>query len=211
MERGEMERNPFSNWIPIVHRDLKLDNIFLDQPSKTRFCRYPTPKIADFGATVSTPKNPPRAKNEYNEAGTEENFPAEQHPTLNDRVVSSKTNVWGVANIIRSLIWKTTGYDKFNFGSAPGEVSVPSFNDDQIRNYSEDLRVLILQCMSYDQDDRPNFPTLLRFIRTAKKAGLDRGLENELCDGGKWTADSILTELKDVVRLTVLQAEFTVD
>lgn len=216
MERGEMERNPLSDWTPIVHRDLKLDNIILDQPSKTRFCRYPTPRLADFGAIVYAPKNPSRDTDYYNIAGTPDNFPVKQHPGLSSRVVSSKSNVWGFANIVGSLIWQSSGYEDLNYGLEPGGTSEPSFNDTETRNYSEELRALVLQCMRYDQDDRPDFSTLMRLIRKAKRAGLDRGLEDEPFDGGRWTADSLLVEMKDVIRLTgigfdLLLCELTIE
>lgn len=211
LERGEMERNPLSDWKPIVHRDLKLDNVFLDQPSKTRFCRYPTPKVGDFGPAVYAPTDTPRVSEYYNTAGTPDNFPVEQHRTLSSRVVSSKSNVWGVGNIAGSLIWQTVGYDNLNFGSQPGGLSEPSFNDFQTRSYSEELRALILHCMRYDQDDRPDFPTLLRMIRKARRAGLDRGLGDEPFDGGRWTADSLLTGIKDIVRSTGIRASLNVD
>jgi serine/threonine protein kinase len=217
MERGEMENNPVSEWTPIVHRDLKLDNVFLDQPSEKRYCQYPTPKIADFGAAVHAPTSPPREKAYYNNAGTTNNFPAEQHPTLNSRVVSSKSNVWGVANIVASLIWKTAGHNDLNYGQRSGGVSEPEFNYDQIASYSLVLLDLIGDCMRYNQDDRPDFPTLLRSIRSAKEAGKHHGLENALFESDKWMADSLMMELEDMVRFaatgdnsihTDIQADF---
>jgi serine/threonine protein kinase len=203
MERGEMEHNLVSDWTEIVHRDLKLNNIFLDQLSETRYCRYPTPKIADFGAAVHARTSPPREKAYYNSAGTLDNFPAEQHPTLNSRVVSSKTNVWGVANIVGSLIWKTTGFDNLNYGQSEGGVSEPDFNEDHSRNYSMDLLDLIRECMRYNPDDRPDFTTLLRSIRHAKRMGLDLGLEDEPFESDRWMEDSLMIELEDKVRLAV--------
>jgi serine/threonine protein kinase len=206
MERGdtdELERNPPSDWTPIVHRDLKLDNVFLAQPSETRYCRYPTPKIADFGAAVHVRTSPPREKTYYNNAGTVDNFPAEQHPTLNSRVVSSKSNVWGVANIVGSLIWKTSGFDKLDYGQSEEGVSEPDFNGDHLMSYSLGLLDLIRECMRYNPDDRPDFPTLLRSIRNAKKIGLHLGLENEPFGSDKWVEDSLLMELEDMVRLAV--------
>jgi serine/threonine protein kinase len=203
MERGdtdELEHNPPSNWTPIVHRDLKLDNVFLDRPSETRYCQYPTPKIADFGAAVHARTNPPREKAYYNDAGTPDNFPAEQHPTLNSRVVSSQSNVWGVANIVASLIWKNAGHNDLNYGQRSGGVSEPEFNYDQIASYSLELLDLIGDCMRYNQDDRPDFPTLLRLIRSAKEAGKHHGLENALFESDKWMADSLMMELEDMVR-----------
>jgi serine/threonine protein kinase len=200
VERGdtdELERNPPSDWIPIVHRDLKLDNVFLDRPSESRYFQYPTPKIADFGAAVHARTSPPREKAYYNNAGTVDNFPAEQHPALNSRVVSSKSNVWGVANIVGSLIWKTSGFDNLDYGQSEKGISEPEFNGDHFMSYSLELLDLIRECMRYDPDDRPDFPTLLRSIRNARRIGLHLGLENEPFGSNKWVEDS------DMVRLAV--------
>jgi hypothetical protein len=127
--------------------------------------------------------------------------PAEQHPTLNSRVVSSKSNVWGIANIVASLIWKTAGHNDLNYGQRSGGVSEPEFNYDQIASYSLELLDLIGDCMRYNQDDRPDFPTLLRSIRSAKEAGKHHGLENELFESDRWMADSLMMELEDMVWL----------
>jgi hypothetical protein len=67
------------------------------------------------------------------------------------------------------------------------------------------------------KDDRPDFPTLLRSIRSAKEAGKHHGLENALFESDKWMADSLMMELEDMVRFaatgdnsihTDIQADF---
>jgi hypothetical protein len=64
-----------------------------------------------------------------------------------------------------------------------------------------ELLDLIRECMRYDPDDRSDFPTLLRSIRNAKRIGLHLGLEDEPFESGRWTANSLMMELDDMVRL----------
>lgn len=65
MEYGEPERNPMSEWEPIVHRDLKLGNLFFSAPDASNFCKYPTPKVGDWGAALLSSHGPIRATDSF--------------------------------------------------------------------------------------------------------------------------------------------------
>lgn len=199
MERGELQRNPTSTWQTIVHRDIKLGNVFLDRSSNSKYRRYPTPKLGDFGAAVYLSPDTPRKAEDYNYAGTPDCHPVEQIPHINSgRTVSSKSNVWAVASAAASMIWGTEGFNGLNYGQEEGGVSEPSFDDSKYERFSDELRNLILHCMRYDQDDRPDFTTLLRMIRDARKSGLDAGLRDEPASSDKWTPH-LLIDLEDKV------------
>lgn len=49
MLQGDLEANAVSEWRPILHRDLKISNVLLDNPLLHPYSRYPTPKVCDFG------------------------------------------------------------------------------------------------------------------------------------------------------------------
>lgn len=219
MERGEVRENPMSDWVPIVHRDMKLSNTFLGLPDRNRFSRYPTPKIGDFGAAVYVPEPNDRPADYYNVAGTVENYGVEQNYRLTNWRVSSKSNVWGVANIVGSLIWKTEGCENLTYEQAhpedpdePEALKEPHFSDLQREKYSEELLNLIESCMAYDPDDRPDFSAVLRRTRRYMASRpddgsdklpprLDRGLRFEPASSDKWADFLLDLEFTDKVRI----------
>jgi len=96
LEHGEMEKNPMNNWTPIVHRDMKVSNIFLGLPNEERYCRYPVPKLGDFGLALYLPGGEVM---DHDLQGTKGNMPVEQNAwfMLEHDVawpLSSKANVW---------------------------------------------------------------------------------------------------------------------
>lgn len=106
LEHGEMEKNPMSNWTPIAHRDMKLSNVFLGLPNETNYRRYPVPKLGGFGLAIMLPGG---EVSDHDERDSPCNAPIEQHVWLRDKrgltwPLTSKTNVWGVANIIASMV-----------------------------------------------------------------------------------------------------------
>lgn len=54
---GELDWNPVSSRTPMLHRDLKVENILLSDPQSSTYCKFPTPKVCDFGnATYLRPE-----------------------------------------------------------------------------------------------------------------------------------------------------------
>ena len=60
MAHGGMEPNPFNGWHSMVHRDIKLANMFLSYPRKDRYRKFPSVKLGDFGYAVFMAPNDPR-------------------------------------------------------------------------------------------------------------------------------------------------------
>ncbi|KAK3674149.1 trifunctional histidinol dehydrogenase [Recurvomyces mirabilis] len=49
MATGDIHPNPVSDWTPIHHLHMKLANVFLGVPLDSRYRRYPSAKLGDFG------------------------------------------------------------------------------------------------------------------------------------------------------------------
>lgn len=202
LERGEIEHNPFKDWTLIVHRDFKISNIFLGPPDKQRFCHYPTPKLGDFGRAIYVP---PNAKyNDVDYFGTAENYPIETNWLITEergevpRPTSSKTNVWGVGNIIGSMMWKTEGVANLKYWVKEG-VHEASFGELEVKHYSKELRELVLLCMRYDQDDRPSFAPVLNHIRSLRNSGLDGHLRLAGPESQSWEQYRLGPEPRETV------------
>ena len=53
-EYGQLDAPRREGWEPIIHHDLKADNIFLATPDSYDIWDYPAIKVADYGKYFST-------------------------------------------------------------------------------------------------------------------------------------------------------------
>lgn len=127
MERGELNAQGPAPWDLIVHRDMKLENIFFGS-NTSGICRgNPEPKLGDFGIAIIAPSKaiPPKKDQDGNkverqpqdieEMGTVGNKPPEQYEKYMEKATSTKanqrfepfstlTNMWGVGINMYSLV-----------------------------------------------------------------------------------------------------------
>ncbi|KAM0720599.1 hypothetical protein Q7P37_004736 [Cladosporium fusiforme] len=184
---GNIERNPFDSWNQIVHKDLKLSNIFLSLADSNRYNHYPTPKVGDFGVSLYVKDD--KTGWMYDKfTGAHDNYPIE---VMRDNLAaherpSAKTNVWGMANVVGSLMWKYEGVEGLDFQS--NKVTGPSFTDEQRALYSVELQDLVRDCMALRQRDRPTFAQVLRRIRSCKNPKMVRELRYEPESSENWSA-----------------------
>lgn len=195
LERGEMEKNPMSQWTPIVHRDLKVSNVFLGLPNRRHFSRYPVPKVGDFGLAAYLPDGKLTAKEAF---GTPANYPIEHDPRWMaqmevDWPMTPKTNVWGIANIVASLLIQREGFADLK---DPTKQQEPEFTESQEARFSSELLQLIRHCMRYDPNKRPELAEVL-------KSMLDRrtGLRDEPENSKRWNEVALDEGAIDIVRL----------
>ena len=229
MERGELEQGGLPPIEPtwrdvIVHRDLKISNIFLGTPLNDKYRGYPAPKLADFGLTVMIPKNDKRKAKHFNNAGTILARPPEQVDYAG--IPSSATNVWGAGSVIWGLIELQEGDDSkanalpWDDDKATAEARAEARNeretldvtDEATDVYSPELIKLVRQCLHFKQGLRLDFWTLLKRIRryTSGSAGSDartRGLRDAAedhpgfrkdfqTDGDKYPLGSLLRDVR---------------
>ncbi|SMR43790.1 unnamed protein product [Zymoseptoria tritici ST99CH_3D1] len=170
MERGALTKDgpAHSNWSTIVHRDIKLSNVFLGPASTTHFCCYPEPKLGDFGFSILLSPEDTRTAESFNRSGTPNTRAPEQDQLLFTRrgrmkKLSSKTNVFGIGMTIWSLIRQQEGFDMESTDwSDPNKLELKPELDATARNfYSKDLINLIDRCVEFNDEDRPTMDELL--------------------------------------------------
>jgi serine/threonine protein kinase len=207
LERGDVERNPMSDWIPIVHRDMKMCNVFLSYPDEKQYVNYPVPKLGDFGLAIYLPES---ELTDHETFGTPGNYPVEQDPGLMrrrgmDRFLTTKANVWGIANIVLCLMIQVDGVldyaDQESTSSvADSDKSVgsdepsrrrwvhtePEFEPDVEKTYSKDLRKLLYNCMRLDPNDRISLEKALKSIRAHRLKSGNGSLRDEPADSQEW-------------------------
>lgn len=205
LEQGELSPNPMSDWTLILHRDLKLSNVFLGLSDPKNYSGYPTPKIGDFGLALYVTDDGQRNPGSYPFNGTPGNMPPEMLESNIDArhgvPLSSKTNVWGIGNIIGSMMWWPTEvklYEGLRGLTYEHGAAEPSFDDHEQEAYSKPLRDLVLWCMKYDQDGRPTSAELLRRIRALRDSH-NAGLREADAGDQAWERDenSMLGHLRD--------------
>jgi serine/threonine protein kinase len=198
LEHGEMERNPMGNWTSIAHRDMKLSNVFLSLPSETKYRCYPVPKLGDFGLAIFLPGG---QASDQDVRGTPDNMPVEQDPwAMNNHGVSwpitSKTNVWGIANIVASLLTQKEGFgdwDRFQ------KYKEAVWYDGELAMYSDELRKAIEECIRFDPNDRPDLTHVLNNIRARRMHPEDVSLPIAPAYSPVWSKHRIDAEILDLV------------
>ena len=197
LERGELEQNPMSDWKPIVHRDLKVSNVFLGLPIEGNFCRYPVPKIGDFGLAAYLTNGELFPQGEF---GTPANYPIEHSPDwLRDMnfdpkewPMTSKANVWGIANIVASLAIRTEGFKELE---DLRECQEPTFRQEEKDAYSAELLELLCDCMSFDPKARPD---LVQVLSTT--LGMNASIRDEPAVSDAWSDCELHRRAIDMVR-----------
>lgn len=77
--------------------------------------------------------------------------------------LTSKANVWGVANVVASLVIPKEGFQELEYFTEHRE---PFFDASQASRYSQELRDLIWNCMRFNPNNRPDLRRVLADIRT---------------------------------------------
>jgi serine/threonine protein kinase len=85
---------------PMIHVDIKPENIFLTWPDKKNHNVYPTVQLGDFGlALVLTKGNTQMKLNEF--TGT---VPFAAPEQIKQFIYSKKTDIWGIGAVLHSMI-----------------------------------------------------------------------------------------------------------
>lgn len=191
MEQGGLESNPINVWDVIVHRDYKLANVFLGSPSLDRYRGYPMPKVSDFGLAALLAAANPREPQDFGNCGT----PFRRAPEQTDKaldlakpmLLSSKTNVWGVGNVMWSLIENEDGDENLRWEdfdayerryASKKDRDEPRFGGRARKQYTNKIRQLIQQCVAYEPSERPTFKQILRLIR--RNTASDDSVDDDL-------------------------------
>jgi serine/threonine protein kinase len=158
------------------------------------------PKIGDFGLAITLPDGKLTDDDDLDTFGTDANMPIEQIRSLMSQMdggtlswpLTSKVNVWGVANVVASLVIQKEGFQEFYDFKERRE---PFFNATQENRYSQELRNLITDCMRFDPNRRPDLTRVLANIRTHRFASLPSASATSWV----WNNNKIAQEMLDLV------------
>lgn len=195
------------DWEPIVHRDLKLDNVLLDSPSsKTEFPFYPTARIVDFGLAIMTNEDDPNNPIAYNDRQGAEYWRApEQHRYVDSKTLRAidadklgeKTNVWGIGAIMIRLM--NLDVDLYGPSFHYREPAQPELKD-QMKRFSE-LDDIVEWCARFAPKDRPSLRELkemiLQYTEPDTENDRARGMRTRSYDGGEELEEGLFLNYRD--------------
>ncbi|KJX96576.1 hypothetical protein TI39_contig613g00020 [Zymoseptoria brevis] len=178
-ERGALDPQAAPpGWELIVHRDIKLSNVFLASNKCDTFRGFPTAKIGDFGAACFIPRGGTRTFKQIGsrDIGTECCQAPEQTAELlfddnETHFLDSKTNVWGVGNVMWSLLQGAEGDIALKNGFSKDNRTPADFSAEVKNDYSSTLLDLIMECVRYLPQDRPTPSELHSNIQKATGEG----------------------------------------
>lgn len=172
LQYGAVEReDAVDDWRPIVHRDIKPDNVWLDEPAE-EFPSYPRARLGDFGIAIMTDENDPYNPLAYNDGMRAKFWRApEQHLYLSPETLTplkgdklgEKTNVWQLGAVMVRLMSRTS--DPENQTPGRGDYRDPRTRKLRVGalgkiEYSDDLINLVQDCTQPDPQERPSLRQL---------------------------------------------------
>ncbi|XP_022672779.1 serine/threonine-protein kinase ppk29-like isoform X2 [Varroa destructor] len=142
---------------PIVHRDLKVENILVATNNSGSTDGPPeTYVLCDFGSATAKMLNP----NKHSVAQIEEEINryttlAYRAPEMIDfyggRVISTAADIWALGCLLYKLCFFTTPFGESALAIASGQFTIPSTS-----TYTAQLHQLIRYCLEVDPEARPD-------------------------------------------------------
>ncbi|CAG0887784.1 unnamed protein product [Cyprideis torosa] len=133
---------------PIVHRDLKVENILLDING--------SPVLCDFGSATPRVLNPSQqgtgpVEEEIQKYTTLSYRAPEMIDLYSGRIIHTKADIWALGVMLYKLC-----YFSLPFGESTLAIQSAQFNIPETPPYSKHIQALIRYMLTADQDERPD-------------------------------------------------------
>ena len=146
---------------PLVHRDIKIENVLLTATDTPRF------KLCDFGSCFSLLSTKPAVTSEEIQRCEKE---LNQHTTVQYRApemmdlgmhvpITEKADIWALGVFLYKLCYYTTPFE--GPGAGPAAILRARFTYPAQPSYSNELRALIDSLLQVRADARPDIDTVL--------------------------------------------------
>lgn len=146
---------------PLVHRDIKIENVLLTATDTPRF------KLCDFGSCFSLLSTQPAVTSDEIQRCEQE---LNQHTTMQYRApemmdlgmhvpITEKADIWALGVFLYKLCYYTTPFE--GPGAGPAAILRARFTYPAQPSYSNELRALIDSLLQVRADVRPDIDTVL--------------------------------------------------
>jgi AP2-associated kinase len=152
---------------PLMHRDLKVENILLAPPPRSNPSAGPTYKLCDFGSTKAIKsRQPPQTLEEVKEIEADLNKcttlqyrAPEMVDVYQRRVIDEKADIWAMGVLLYKLCYYTTPFEEN--GGGPLAILNARYRFPHSPPYSQRLKDLIASMLQERSDSRPSIDQIL--------------------------------------------------
>ena len=187
MENGTSQKmaRPPAAWWQIVHRDIGINNTWLDAADPDDFPSYPRAVLGDFGTCILTKDVDIMNPNHYaDNNGTAGYMAPEQTNTVNNTTGETQlvgrlqgwTNIYNVGKTIQALMRIEYNDERGPDWQEGYEAPRPIFDDDdRYFSFSTELTDLVEKCIRYDPSKRTTAKRLKgKILRRSGLGDVDR-------------------------------------
>lgn len=140
---------------PIVHRDLKVENILLHDRGHYVLC--------DFGSATNRFQNPqtegvPEVEEEIKKYTTLSYRAPEMVNLYGGKVITTKADIWAMGCLLYKLCYFTLPFGESQVAICDGNFTIPDNS-----RYSQDMHCLIRYMLEPDPDNRPDIYQVSHF------------------------------------------------
>jgi len=155
---------------PLMHRDLKVENILLAPPPRVSPSVGPTYKLCDFGSTTPilsrrAPKSLDEVKKleaDLNKHTTLQYRAPEMVDVYQRRIIDEKADVWAMGVLLYKLCYYTTPFEEN--GGGPLAILNARYRFPQMPAYSQRLKDLVASMLQEQSTSRPTIDQVITGI-----------------------------------------------
>ncbi|PWN36353.1 kinase-like protein, partial [Meira miltonrushii] len=152
---------------PLMHRDLKVENILLSPPPRSNPGVGPTYKLCDFGSSKAlTSRTPAQTLDEVklveadlNKHTTLQYRAPEMVDVYQRRVIDEKADIWAMGVLLYKLCYYTTPFEEN--GGGPLAILNARYRFPHMPPYSQRLKDLIASMLQEQSSSRPSIDEIL--------------------------------------------------
>ncbi|UZJ52853.1 hypothetical protein CBS101457_002173 [Exobasidium rhododendri] len=152
---------------PLLHRDLKVENILLAPPPRSNPSVGPTYKLCDFGSTIPilsrrAPKSLDEVKRleaDLNKHTTLQYRAPEMVDVFQRRVIDEKADVWAMGVFLYKLCYYTTPFEEN--GGGPLAILNAQYRFPPMPAYSQRIKDLIASMLQEQSASRPTIDQVI--------------------------------------------------
>lgn len=195
---------------PIMHRDLKVENILLSPPSRSNPGAGPTYKLCDFGSAKTLLSRKPalsleevkRLEADLNKSTTLQYRAPEMVDVYQRRAIDEKSDIWAMGVLLYKLCYYTTPFEEN--GGGPLAILNAQYRFPHMPPYSQRLKDLIALMLQEQSSARPSIEEVIvrvhRILGTTPPSFLLKASQAAAANGSHMSSSVLSTVVPQLPR-----------